>query len=187
MKMRLSYLLNDYKPVDDYITWEECFEDCSDHSELFYRLLHEYERDGRFRNPIIVDEDTRTVLDGHHRLAVLYHVGAETVTVSHAKDEKYPVEFTFSGEVGSEGYILMMKKVFEQLSYPLDKDTWVSVDIGSATVQDDLYVLTLSCEFAEKEMNKLSEIAESLCDKIGAKEMTIVRMYAEQSELITSH
>lgn len=41
------------------------------------RLADEIRSDGRIFSPVIVDEGTRVILDGHHRYAALGHLGCE--------------------------------------------------------------------------------------------------------------
>lgn len=170
--MRLDAVFNDYKPAEGYDSWEECLESCRKHESTFYGLLKEYEREGRFRDSILVDKQERRVLNGHHRLAVLSHVGAEVIPLTTEEPERTHVEYVLSGEVSKEGYVLMMARVFGYLSYAFDKDTWITIDFASGSVDKDIFTLTLICPLSEKDMSKVEEIGESLRNRVGAEEVS---------------
>ena len=63
-------------PIGELIPHEETVPYLAD------RLSHKLLRDGVQRDPIIVDERTRIVLDGMHRLAALKRIGAKSVVSS---------------------------------------------------------------------------------------------------------
>lgn len=172
----MAEILHDYAPAYPYEEdgtreqlWEKGFQICREDSLVVKNLTIEYQRDGAFREPIILS-DEGCILNGMHRLTVLKDLSIEEARVIIGYPDSTHDFLEISGITH-----LTTDEIFdiydETMSIPFSDEFWLNFDFLSTKAEGRKTRLHIST-FNPESVNYIPEITAWVKDKYSLQTIT---------------